>query len=138
MSLEKLSGGFGIPRNVMPKIRKGFMPDFLEYINEQGLGHKLDRVEVNKLMPLQHAVDRFYVDKIKRNFTGRQLASHHPILISSDNNILDGHHRWCALKEMSPESKMTVLILDMPHEAAMDMMKKYPESEYHVENSQNT
>ena len=37
-----------------------------------------------------------------------------PVIISSDNHILDGHHRWAALTSISAERTMKVIRVDLP------------------------
>ena len=46
-----------------------------------------------------------------------------PIIISSDNHILDGHHRYSAMITADPDAKMNVIVVDMP-------MKKFLERSF--------
>ena len=46
-----------------------------------------------------------------------------PIIISSDNHILDGHHRYSAMITADPEAEMNVIVVDMP-------MKKFLERSF--------
>ena len=37
-----------------------------------------------------------------------------PLIISGDNYVIDGHHRWAAFRLEKPEKKMPVVVIDAP------------------------
>lgn len=49
-----------------------------------------------------------------------------PLFISSDNYIVDGHHRWkAALKLWGPDKEVKIIRLSKTRKEALDKMKKY-------------
>ncbi len=48
------------------------------------------------------------------------------ILVSSDNHILDGHHRWAALLLADPDREMEVVQIDMPMRELLRRSMKQP------------
>lgn len=42
-----------------------------------------------------------------------------PIVISNDKKIVDGHHRWMALKFMKKHREAHAYVIDMPHAQSM-------------------
>lgn len=91
---KKLFGdeGLGIPRKDMPQVPDALRQKFLE-----SLGVKVteESVDPTKLKPVQDEIDGLKVGYIYwKMTTGKYTAA--PILVSSDNFIIDGHHNWAA------------------------------------------
>ena len=42
-----------------------------------------------------------------------------PIIVSRDNKVIDGHHRFHAIKRTKPDASVCVIRLDVPHYHAM-------------------
>jgi ParB-like chromosome segregation protein Spo0J len=37
-----------------------------------------------------------------------------PLVVSEDNYIVDGHHRWAAFRLKKPEKSLPVILIDAP------------------------
>lgn len=106
--------GLGIPRILMPDLKNP--DDFLHRIHRQfGIENKRETVRMNDLKPAQGEIRRTRVNnaakemntngvvKIKQNNGSVKVAA--PIIISQDNFIVDGHHRWAAAHDKGLEDK---------------------------------
>lgn len=85
-------GAYMVPRSQMPQILD--QEDFKSWLKMSGYSFVEDKEFVDKMKPLQSFVDR---SKVKK-FTTSQIYKY-PIIISQDNFILDGHHRYYAALE---------------------------------------
>jgi hypothetical protein len=78
---------FMIPRGSMPQIESNKINSFLKL---HGIDKKIVHRNTNELKPTQ---SQFNTEKVQSmNDDGKAL----PILISNDDYVLDGHHRWLA------------------------------------------
>lgn len=50
-----------------------------------------------------------------------------PIIVSNDGYIVDGHHRWAAVKLVNPELYMNAVVIDMPIAELLAETWKHPE-----------
>jgi hypothetical protein len=83
----------GVPsrsRAEMPQIPKALKPAFDKFLAGHGVSSWQESVPTRKLKPTQTQIDPARADALHRSGT---LKSH-PIGVSRDNMILDGHHRW--------------------------------------------
>lgn len=74
-------------------------------------------VDPDTLSPTQHD---FNDDKVKAILDNKSYNSS-PIIITNDDNILDGHHRWKACS-LSPDQQ-DVIQVDMPFDTLYDYVK---------------
>lgn len=106
---------------------------FLEYLKKKGVKiHEgaqgeggttnYEQVPVGKLKATQSEIkaDKTYgmADSIMRGFVtpdGKKLKdfTKAPIVVSRDNYILDGHHRWSSMLTVDPSMSMNVVRVDM-------------------------
>lgn len=77
---------FDVDREDMPQIRKNKDEEFLEYLGKEGIAFDLVDVPVASLKPTQAEYNPDRLSKPKND--------DRPIIISQDEYVLDGHHRW--------------------------------------------
>lgn len=122
----------GIPRSKMPQIEDDSIRDFLKYIKKSH-SIKKQRFPVSKLKATQNQLSLKAIRKKQKKIKqGNYNTS--PILISKDNYILDGHHRWASLRdcEMNPKNcntnrkfKIKVFKIDSPIKPLLKKTKKF-------------
>lgn len=79
--------GYMVPRADMPQLENKHVKSFLK---DHGVDSKIEHRSTSELKPTQ---SQFNPEKIaSMDKTGMSK----PILISSDDYVLDGHHRWLA------------------------------------------
>jgi hypothetical protein len=82
------------------------------------------RVAVGQLYPTQKHFDKFKVERIVAKLLDNDAELiNKPIVISRDNFILDGHHRWAAFKTLSDNNTMYVHKVSAPIERLVDIAK---------------
>jgi len=94
----------GIPRILMPAIET---PD--EFLKRMPLRYTRTTAKVNDLKPAQGEIRDSRVDGVDLNKPAD------PIIISQDNYIVDGHHRWAAAhKKGHKDESMKVIRIHAP------------------------
>lgn len=82
-------------RIFLPQINTDLYQDFKNDLDINNISHKMSKRKASKLKPTQNEFDMDKVAKIKEKMKDEDYP-HHPILISNDGYIVDGHHRWLA------------------------------------------
>ena len=79
----------GLSRKEMPQIRAKDMPKFFEYLKGHGVSTRDGRGSAMLFKPAQREMN---ADKARIKSSPESLAM--PLIVSRDNYVLDGHHRW--------------------------------------------
>ncbi|ASU00224.1 hypothetical protein [Aeromonas phage AS-zj] len=90
----KYENSKGIDRQNMPQIAAENVPGFLDWCTTNGVGFIKERVKVKTLLPTQSEYNEEKVEKMR---SAPYSVLSKPIVVSDDNYILDGHHRYSAL-----------------------------------------
>ena len=80
-------GGKYVPSSVM-------LPQFTDYLRGKGIKVEHVRVPAASLKPTQTTGDAAAIRGIADDLKSGKLADTKPIVVSSDNRVLDGHHNW--------------------------------------------
>ena len=100
--------GLCLSRDQMPQIDN--IDDFIDFVGSHGFVFSSEFDYVDHLRPTQHSFDQTKVDSI---INGKPSK---PIIVSSDQFILDGHHRYFAAKQSGQKIKwveFAVPIIDL-------------------------
>lgn len=112
----------GISRKDMPQIKSKHYDDFFEYIKNEGGRTTKKTVNPKKLKPTQTQFsDQGVVKSLKKIRDNND--SKKEIIISRDNYVMDGHHRWIA--HTNAGKPINVIQIDMDSERLLKMMKSY-------------
>lgn len=123
--IVRLPNSLGIDRKDMPQIRSFNVMDYLEWLhNEHNVTFRIEEIDADKLKPIQSAIDS---DRVKAMVPGQSKDK--PMVVSKDNYILDGHHRWFQAKEAG--EKIRVYHLSIGMRKLLDITKAYSKVEYH-------
>lgn len=87
-----------ISRLQMPQIYSYLYPQFVADLSINNISHDKKTVKKKDLIPSQKEFKQEKVDSIRKSIEDGTYK-HYPLLVSSDNVIVDGHHRWHALNE---------------------------------------
>lgn len=121
------AGGLNKNRSEMPQISKEAQPGFLASLKEQGIGVKHENVSPHTLVASQNEINAARVGQKLREFESGKKDLR-PILVSKDNKVLDGHHRWAvgvALRVDNPATKIPVIRIGVNHTKALATMHDY-------------
>lgn len=113
----------GIPRRQMPQIRSDDYPDFLRYLKDNGADIETDRVPAASLKPIQKDFSDAGVLK------ALQLRDREKdVIASSDNYIIDGHHRWLAA--VNTKNTIPIIRINVPVQRLLELVKQFPKTYY--------
>lgn len=107
-------GNLGIPRKYMPQFEsKTEIRQFTNFIRKAyGIQSHKTRKAAGELRPSQKEISRERVESlINENILGKVNV---PILISGDDYVIDGHHRWAAYRMKAPSKKIPAVVIDAP------------------------
>lgn len=93
-TLKQLYEEYLYDREDMPQVDD--IPEAVKKIKEMGIDVNKVRICANELKPSQNTLDMAKVEDIAKTIDKKNMT---PIVISLDNHIVDGHHRWAGLKE---------------------------------------
>lgn len=112
----------GISRANMPQIPDEHSEHFINvFIKKLGVKVRVKTVDPETLKPTQNE----FSDKgIQKNMgrIGKGYAKP-PIIVSKDNYIMDGHHRWAA--HANSKVKIKIRQVDMHSSELLEVMKRY-------------
>jgi hypothetical protein len=94
-----------LSRSVLPQIKGDSLQNFLNHLDALGVKYTKKTMNASDLKPSQ---GEFNIDKVKALI--RTNNDTKPIIVSKDNYVLDGHHRWLA--DYNSNEKSNVIIVD--------------------------
>ena len=118
----------GVPRAQMPQIKSTLVPDFLEELAQQGIRMTRRRRRVGDLKPTQAELN---LDKAREMLRGQPEDSlRKPVIVSKDDYLLDGHHRWAALQLQDPESEIETIRVEVGIRELLRLAAEFSKVEY--------
>ena len=110
----------GIPRNKMPQVPSDTKAIFVTEMEKRGARVQRGVADPSKLHPIQKEMSASKVGLIMKKLRekGMKTDDGGRIIISKDNYVIDGHHRWAAAAMLSFEDssiKLPVIRVDMNH-----------------------
>lgn len=122
--------GLGISFLDMPQVETKFYKDYIKYLSKHGVHFDHLRINPNKLKPIQKDFSKDGVeaslDKIAKEIESGGNAKE--IIISRDNYIIDGHHRWIAYKNISMD--INVMRSNIKMDKLLRLTNEYPHVVY--------
>ena len=112
----------GIARKDMPQIATKDYPHFIKYLHKNGVRLTKTRIFPDELKPVQKDFSKAGTMKALRK------PKEKPLIASSDNFIIDGHHRWLASYNFKPDTGLPVLKANIPVKALFQLVKDYPKA----------
>ena len=109
----------------MPQIDSGHMEDMLKWIGDKGVTISHGSIDPKQLIPVQDINPKSVTSIVHRK---PKAALEKPVLISGDNHLLDGHHRWKASIELN--RKIKFIRIRLPAMKALDVLRKYPNVQF--------
>lgn len=118
-------GHKGMVRSRMPQLECA--KSFVQWLaSEHNLPSSMEYVEVGSLKPTQKHFDTEKVKEMAENAQdGKFKDIDAPIVVSRDLRILDGHHRWAALRVLSPKNKMGIYRISTTIEDLIKLARQY-------------
>ena len=106
----------------MPQITKNLYNEFISDLSIKNINHTKLSIKKSELQPTQHEFNNDKVNSIRADMNNGKYT-HTPLLVSNDNCIVDGHHRWAAHND---SSDIGVHQVDLSFEALYDFLQNKP------------
>lgn len=121
------AGGKGLPRHEMPQISRQHFDDYFAYLGKHGAKVHRAAVRAGDLKPIQGEINQ----KMVRSIMGLGKGGFgKPVIVSADDFILDGHHRWLALLQTDPDAEMDAWKVETDMDTLLRLTKAYPNALY--------
>ena len=116
-----------IPRRNMPQIKRKHMDKFKDWLEDQKIKVKETSIPAKDLKPTQKD---FNIKKVKELLDTNSEKLNKMLLVSKDNYILDGHHKWLAHINMDEHKKIKVMQVDLSAQDFLKKTKEFPKVRY--------
>jgi len=115
---DRKKGQAAVDAGANPDEDRSVMTVLMDDLKSEGVKISDEKVPVGNLRATQQEIkaDKTYgmANAYLEGNEGLLKAMGNPIIISSDNHILDGHHRYSAMLTADPSYEMNVVRVDMP------------------------
>lgn len=105
----------------MPQIPGEQLPAFITWLESKGVIARLGRKAVGDLRATQKEINAQKVESLRGKNLGNKA-----IIISKDNYVLDGHHRWAALLADDPGKLINVIQVSLPIRTLLQVGFDFP------------
>ena len=113
----------GIKRNEMPQVATKDYPEFMDYLKDNGAEFKKETVPAKSLKAVQGEFSDQGVEKALRKRKLKKAS-----IVSSDNYIIDGHHRWVAA--LNTGQDVDIIRVNMPAKELLKLVKDFSKTTY--------
>ncbi len=101
------------------------LPEFLKWLKtEHNISTRSEKIAASKLKPIQREIN---MDKVRALPTGH--SSDKPMIVSKDNYILDGHHRW--YQAVLADENLNIIRVNVGMLELLKLSKEFPKAEFH-------
>lgn len=112
-------------RRSMPQIDTKNHKEFLRFLETSNISYSEKEISPDSLKALQGQFDNKKIEFLVKKYE-KSTKKADPILVSKDNYVLDGNHRWLAHKKIN--KKIPAYIIDVDSSAILTIMKLWPKS----------
>lgn len=114
--------------NYIEQLNEGTKTKIQNFLIDSKLDGKIKKIKVSDLTPTQNEI---FLDEIvsnllkKRKFVKKSLKGKFKdkeILVSSDNYIIDGHHKWASAFILNPDCKIKCTKINLPIKEAIETL----------------
>jgi len=117
----------GIERKFMPQIKSDDYEEFIEYLTKNGVKFKQETIPASELKAMQNQFsDKGILKQLEKNIA--QGPNTKAVIASSDDYILDGHHRW--LVAVNTGTDLNVYRVNMPAWKLYDLVNQFQKVYY--------
>jgi hypothetical protein len=116
----------GIPRNKMPQVKSTDVPEFLEWLKQLGVTSRAEKVQVDQLCATQKEINKKKIAAMTA--IAPEAALNKPVIVSKDDHIFDGHHRWLALLNRDPKFRMKAYRTSIPIRRLLTLASQFPKT----------
>lgn len=124
------SDSLGMKRADMPQIPDGKLKDeFMKQLKDSGVKIKEETVKARSLKPTQKEFNENNIEKLRALYDEGKYHTTNRLVVSQDNRVLDGHHRWAMLAQKNVNAE--VIRVDLPMKKLLPIAKEF-DSEHRI------
>jgi hypothetical protein len=127
-AIERFPRSLGIRRIAMPQIRSFHQPAFFAYLEGKGHEVRCTPRRVGDLKPTQAELNLDRARRLLADQTRAELKKR--IIISRDDFILDGHHRWAALRIEDPRHTIEACKVNLRIRPLLRQARRWNETQF--------
>lgn len=121
--IAKFENSLNIPRAEMPQIRREDFAEFKAFAESKGVTITEETANVADLKPTQSEYNPAQVAQLP------ERALEKPLMVSSDNRVLDGHNTLKKHQELG-NKEITIRRISLPAKEALALMKEFPKTTF--------
>ena len=126
----ELDYGLKMTREELPQIKSTDVPEFIEWVENQDIAIDRDpSMNPKDLTPTQKEINLEKVAGMVAEKGLESLASDKPVMISGDNYLIDGHHRWYALVD-NDYPEISVVQIGLSVKDLISLVKDWDKTSY--------
>jgi hypothetical protein len=110
-----------LDRSKLPQIKQADIPNFLKHLDRHGIKYTKHAVDPKKMTATQKNFNMELLHKMIA--TPHEKLDYKPSFTSSDNHIIDGHHRW--LTDLHHKTPHNTITIHQPIHDAIKTMHNY-------------
>lgn len=111
-------------RKDMPQVKTDDLGKAFNKLREMGIDVEEGKTTPDTFKPSQKDIYQSKVDAILKRTSKSNLRTMKPLVVSKDNYIVDGHHRWKALLDGFPKERIPYIKIDLPVKKAIQVYNK--------------
>lgn len=121
--IPNMERSLGFTRVLLPQIAEKNLPDFLNnWLPSQGIQYFKSHMKPSSLYPAQ---GEFNMEKVRYMIKNPETVYKKPLIVSNDDYILDGHHRWVAAENINPNTSIKTIVVNKPILQLLSLTKQY-------------
>jgi hypothetical protein len=115
-----------MPRESMPQITQANTMEFIDWLENQGIVVQFLSIPVALLKGAQGNVDPEKVAALQNS----PSLNTKPFIVSKDNYVFDGHHRWLALLNRDPHFSVDTYRVNLPLKDLLEKARNFSKTLY--------
>lgn len=117
------SGTCFLRREQMPQIARADIPEYIEFLRAKRIKVTQTEVNVNSLRATQSDINKTKILDLISN-----PPSNKPLIVSNDNQVLDGHHTWLAKLNSTPDCNIGAFVVDLNINELINISNQFPKT----------
>jgi hypothetical protein len=118
----------GVSRADMPQIHASHYPELFNYLKQNGATISKGAVQATELKAVQREFSDAGIEKMMRKGGVTADGTKKPLIVSADNYIIDGHHRWLAAYNL--EEEVPIIKFSLPVKELLQLVKDFKHTTY--------
>ena len=116
-------------REQMPQLDDVKIKKLVKFFKDAGISVEKEEFNVEDITPSQRDFDEVKVANIEADLDKNKIKKLDPIFVSRDDYMLDGHHRWKAVRNKFPGSVLSGYRVDELALGALELLNAFVETE---------